>query len=184
MTFNFSYFDAPISNKVPGAVMTLHEIHHLIVNDPALERATLLARQALPDERRFREIKQRSLPYFTPAGVFTYCSREGLLCPCGLFVVDVDHLATEEEAAQLRDALFADRLLQTQLAFVSPGGKGVKTLHPYRLRYDRTVADSLDEAVRNAWAYLKLTYGVEADPANRDISRACFLCHDGGALSR
>ncbi|MFN5784539.1 MAG: BT4734/BF3469 family protein [Flavobacteriia bacterium] len=30
--------------------------------------------------------------------------------------------------------------------------------------------------------YLKHNYRIEADPSGKDISRACFLCHDPNAF--
>lgn len=182
MNYNFSFFNAPISNKKPNGVVILSEIHRIITKDVSLKQATQKVRNLLPDERAFRAAKQRELPYFTPGGVFSYCNREGLLVPSGLFVVDIDHLESAELAADLRDRLFQDPYLSTALAFVSPGATGVKLLLPYRLHHNLTIEESLDKALTAAWSYIAEYYGVEPDKANRDISRACFLCHDEKGL--
>lgn len=105
------------------------------------------------------------------------------MVPSGLFVIDIDHLASTEEAAMWRDRLFADEVLQPDLAFVSPGAKGVKLFVPYRLNLTDTLEQSFDNAVHTAWDYLEWKHGLKADTANADMSRACFLAYDEEAKS-
>ena len=179
-----TYFQAPITNKVPGAVCNLQGLHDFITTDSSLRRCTLQVRAELPDVKRFRAAKQQMLPYVTPGGVFSYCNRRGLLFPSGTFVIDIDHLASPEEAAYWRDTLFADCRLQPELAFVSPGGTGVKLFQPYRTDWGHPLEEGFAHAMHTAWQYLTVTYKLEADKANADISRACFLCHDADAKMR
>ena len=94
------------------------------------------------------------------------------------FVIDIDHLASVEEAAMWRDRLFTDEVLQPDLAFVSPGAKGVKLFVPYRLNLTDTLEHSFDNALHTAWDYLGWRHGLKADTANADMSRACFLAYD------
>lgn len=88
-------------------------------------------------------------------------------------MVDIDHLASLEEAEQLRNHLFEDPYLGTRLAFVSPGGLGVKLFIPG------------DETVRWAMSYIQLLYADtfkgEVDTCGKDIARCCFLSHDSNA---
>lgn len=98
--------------------------------------------------------------------------------PSGAFVIDIDHLASAEEAMMWRDRLFADEVLQPDLAFVSPSAKGVKLFVPYRLTLTDTLENSFDNALHTAWDYLEWRHGLKADAANADMSRACFLAYD------
>ena len=70
-------------------------------------------------------------------------------------------------------AHFEDPYLGTRLAFVSPGGLGVKLFIPG------------DETVRWAMSYIQLLYADtfkgEVDTCGKDIARCCFLSHDSNA---
>lgn len=173
-----SFFNAPITNKVPSGVCSLQALHGYIVNDSQLAGQTGRVRAELADPKRFRRVKQRLLPYVTPAGVFTYCREQDLLIPSGDFVIDLDHLASPGEAESLRDQLFEDEFLNADLSFVSPSTTGVKLFVPYRLHIDKTIEESFDTAMHTAWDYLRLKYGLEIDESNSDLCRACFICHD------
>ena len=107
-----------------------------------------------------------------------------LLFPSGELVIDIDHLASPEEACTWRDTLFADERLCPDLAFISPSNTGVKLFVPYRLSVTATIEWAFDEARRSAWEYLEWRYGLKADTSNADLSRACFLCHDSSAKLR
>lgn len=179
-----SFFNAPITNKVPGNVCSLQSLHAYIVNDTLLAEKTARVRAALSDSKQFRKLKQQILPYVTPAGVFTYCREQGLLVPGGNFVIDLDHLTSADEARDLRDRLFNDDFLLPDLAFVSPSGTGVKLFVPYRLYVDKTVKDSFHLAMHTAWEYLRFKYELQIDKSNADLCRACFICHDGEAKLR
>lgn len=173
-----TFFNAPITNKVPDGVCSLQALHDYIVNNSQLARLTARVRAELPDPKRFRRLKQQTLPYVTPAGVFTYCREQSLLIPSGDFVIDLDHLASPEEAKDIRDRLFHDEFLLPDLAFVSPGGTGVKLFVPYRLHVTQTVEESFDTATHAAWEYIRVKYGLQTDASNADLCRACFICHD------
>ena len=179
-----SFFNAPIRNQIPNAVVNVCWLHAFITTSEWLRERTRLVREGMDDPKRFRRLKQCSLPYVTPAGVFSYRKEECLLVPSGDFVVDIDHLASPEEAVKWRDTLFADERLSPDLAFVSPGGTGVKLFLPYRVSLTDSLEKSFDEATRSAWEYLTWRHGLKPDTSNADLLRACFLCHDPGALIR
>lgn len=178
MNTSFSYFNAPISNKTPDCDINIRSLHRFITTHPQLKEATERVRAELPDKKRFAYAKTHLLPYVTPGGHFAVRSRQGLTLPSGLFVIDLDHLGSFEEACRLRDALAADRNLGAQLCFVSPGRCGVKAFVPIRIHAHLTVEQSLEMALEGYWSYIELAYGVKPDDANKDISRACLLCHD------
>lgn len=173
-----SFFNAPVTNKIPAGVCSEASIHAYITSNKYLKEQTLRVRSEAGNEKLFRIKKQTLLPYVTPAGVFSYCKEQCIVIPSGLFVIDIDHLDSTEEAAAWRDRLFTDEILQPDLAFVSPGAKGVKLFIPYRINLKESVEQAFDNAVHTAWEYLEWRHGLKADTANADMSRACFLAHD------
>lgn len=179
-----SFFNAPITNKVPAGVCSVAGLHAYITSNPQLKTLTAQVRAEEKDVKTLRQKKQTILPYVTPAGVFSYCREQCIVVPSGLFVIDIDHLASAEEAEAWRDRLFADERLNPDLTFVSPGGKGVKLFVPYRINLTQSLEQSFDDALHDAWEYLAWRHGLKADGANADLSRACFLAHDAEAKCR
>ena len=160
-----SFFNAPVTNKIPTCICSVAGLHTYISTNPQLEELTRKVRTGLGDKQVFRKNKQTLLPYVTPAGIFSYCKE----------------LASTEEAAMWRDRLFADEVLHPVLSFVSPGNQGVKLFIPYRINPFLSVEESFDNALHTAWEYLEWKYELKVDRANADLSRACFLSHDGEA---
>ena len=132
MDQQMSYFLPPITNTLPTGNCTLREVYRWITEDKSLETVTNELRAFIREGRvaEYRQLKQRQLPFVTPHGVFSRRKSDALISASGLVVVDIDHLASLEEAEQLRDHLFEDPYLGTRLAFVSPGGLGVKLFIP------------------------------------------------------
>lgn len=128
-----SFFNAPVTNKIPTCICSVAGLHTYISTNPQLEELTRKVRAGLGDKQVFRKNKQTLLPYVTPAGIFSYCKEQCMQVPSGLFVIDIDKLASTEEAAMWRDRLFADEVLHPVLSFVSPGNQGVKLFIPYRI---------------------------------------------------
>ena len=160
-----SFFNAPVTNKIPTCICSVAGLHTYISTNPQLEELTRKVRAGLGDKQVFRKNKQTLLPYVTPAGIFSYCKEQCMQVPSGLFVIDIDELASTEEAAMWRDRLFADEVLHPVLSFV-----------PFL-----SVEESFDNALHTAWEYLEWKYELKVDRANADLSRACFLSHDGEA---
>lgn len=179
-----SFFNAPVTNKIPAGICNVAGLHTYISTDPYLKELTLKVRSELEDKPAFRKKKQTLLPYVTPAGIFSYCKEQCMQVPSGLFVIDIDELASIEEAKMWRDRLFADAALHPALSFVSPGGQGVKLFVPYRIDPFLSVEESFDNTLHLAWEYLEWKHGLKADKANADLSRACFLSYDEEAKSR
>lgn len=173
-----SFFNAPVTHKIPAGICSVAGLHTYISTNPQLEELTRKVRAELGNKQAFRKKKQTLLPYVTPAGIFSYCKEQCMQVPSGLFVIDIDELASTEEAKMWRDRLFADEVLHPVLSFVSPGGQGVKLFIPYRIDPFLSVEESFDNALHTAWEYLEWKHGLNADRANADLSRACFLSHD------
>lgn len=163
------------------------EVYQLITSNEKLAALTLEVRNAAlrGDENACRLLKQQTLPYVTPCGVFTRRRSDCLAESSGLVVVDIDHLESIEEAEILRQKLFDDPYLLPALVFVSPTGRGVKAFVPC------TSVQNASDGIRWAMNYVHCMYdadnlqpGKGVDTSGKDPVRACFLCHDQGALFR
>lgn len=189
---------SPIINKATGErvknatmtplrTVTLDEVYQLITANERLVALTAEVRNAAMqgDENTCRLLKQQTLPYVTPCGVFARRRSNCLNESSGLVVVDIDHLESTEEAEKLRQQLFDDPYLCPALVFISPTGRGVKAFVPCNPE------QSMADGVRWAMSYVHCMYDSEnknpekgVDTSGKDPVRACFLCHDPKALIR
>ena len=156
--YEMSFFNGPITNKVPLTTLGLIEVA-AIVKSKELEPQTVLLRSIIGHEAA-RQYKGTNFPYVTPAGVFSYCSDASLV----------------RHSDGLKQKLIADPRFKTLMAFRSPSGDGLK----WFIEIDLTRCNHRQwfDAVRN---YLMSLYGLspkQADPSVRNESRACFLCYD------
>lgn len=167
--------------------MELSEVYKLVTANAKLAALTLAVRNAVQqgDDSVCRLLKQQTLPYVTPCGVFTRRRSDCIEETSGLVVVDVDHLESNEEAKKLRQLLFEDPYLYPALVFISPTGKGVKAFVPC------APGQSATDGIRWAMSYVHCMYdtdhrnsGKGVDTSGKDLVRSCFLCHDPEALIR
>ena len=185
----------------PYKEITLQEVYKLITSSERLKTLTETVRRATEngDEKVYRMLKQQTLPYVTPCGVFSY--RKSLTGPSGLIVVDIDHLDSRQEAEKLKRQLFDDLLLRPVLAFTSPSGHGVKAFIPYDLARIPDTKQNISENIHWAMNYVQAIYdfhsshpdredkktnhsGKGVDRSGKDLVRACFLSYDEEALIR
>ena len=127
-SFRMSLFMPPISpikDKATGRIVKnatltplrtveLSEVYKLVTANAKLAALTLAVRNAVQqgDDSVCRLLKQQTLPYVTPCGVFTRRRSDCIEETSGLVVVDVDHLESNEEAKKLRQLLFEDPYLE------------------------------------------------------------------------
>lgn len=197
-----SYFRCPIStvrdadgsvisfaSVLPYSNMSVSQLYKIISTDASLTKRTdELRHKTSPNDIRL--FKATALPFVTPFGTFSRRRGDALVNLSGLVPIDVDHLPSYEEACRLRDVIFEDKWLNTQLCFVSPSGLGVKAFVPYRLSGNREADINLcREATLTAMEYVSNVYAPPTedpkrgvDRVGRDLARACFLCHDANAL--
>ena len=187
----------------PYKEITLQEVYKLITSSERLKTLTETVRRAAEngDEKIYRMLKQQTLPYVTPCGVFSYRKSDSLTGPSGLIGVDIDHLDSRGEAEKLKRQLFNDRLLRPVLAFTSPGGHGVKAFIPYDLARIPDTRQNTSENIYWAMNYVQAIYdfhsshpdgedkktnhsGKGVDRSGKDLVRACFLSYDEEALIR
>ena len=163
----FSYFNKPISNTVPSRVATLADVHQLITGD-TYRLATIRYRVAGEDKKK--DLKSKEFDYATFSGIFTKRGEKYLVQHSGLLALDFDNL---EDVETVKIKLISDDNITTGLLFRSPSGNGLKWVIPI----------DIDRASHKEWfqavvSYVRLTYSVEIDASGKDVSRACFLCHD------
>ena len=146
-------------------------------SDQRLAELTLAIRNAAAqgDEITARFLKQQTLPYVTPCGVFTRRRSDCLTEPSGLVVVDIDHLESAEETENLRQQLFDDPYLCPALVFISPTGRGVKAFVP--CLHGQNPAEGIQWAMN----YVHCMYDAEntqpgkgVDTSGKDLVRAYF----------
>ena len=187
----------------PYKEITLQEVYKLITSSERLKTLTETVRRATEngDEKVYRMLKQQTLPYVTPCGVFSYRKSDSLTGPSGLIVVDIDHLDSRREAEKLKRQLFDDLLLRPVLAFTSPSGNGVTAFIPYDLSRIPDNKQNTSENIHWAMNYVQAIYdfhsshpdredkktnhsGKGVDRTGKDLVRACFLSYDEEALIR
>ena len=167
-----SYFNAPITNKVPSRTVTLAEVAQIIRSSQLGLQTQKLRTIRQKDEARL--YKGCNFPYVTLSGVFSYCSDASLVSHSGLLCIDLDGV---EDVEGLKQRLIADGHFCTVLAFRSPSGNGLKWV----IVIDPTTADHKTwfHGVRN---YLLANYDEltdkQVDRQCQNVSRACFLCYD------
>ena len=193
----------PPPTLTPYKEITLQEVYKLITSSERLKTLTETVRRAVEngDEKVYRMLKQQTLPYVTPCGVFSYRKSDSLTGPSGLIVVDIDHLDSRREAEKLKRQLFDDLLLRPVLAFTSPSGHGVKAFIPYDLARIPDTKQNTSENIHWAMNYVQAIYdfhsshpdredkktnhsGKGVDRSGKDLVRACFLSYDEEALIR
>jgi hypothetical protein len=93
---------------------------------------------------------------------------------------------------QLRESIINDKVLCPLLVFISPSGNGLKNYSKnrygfIRLKYQYKRTNTVWQSVNTYFSihYANLitpTVKMEfIDPACKDLSRACFICHDATA---
>ena len=87
----------------PYKEITLQEVYKLITSSKRLKTLTETVRRAAEngDEKVYRMLKQQTLPYVTPCGVFSYRKSDSLTGPSGLIVGDIDHLDVRPHTREL-----------------------------------------------------------------------------------
>ena len=166
----FSLFRCPVTNTYPSRQITLLEAFHLIRGDAYRERTLEL--RSICEPEAAGQYKRKYFDYVTFSGVFSKRSDAALVSHSGLMVLDFDHV---ENMALAKQALVNDpgSVLDIDMMFVSPSGHGLKCVIsidvvklPHKMWFE-TVA-----------LFLKQRYHLELDRSGKDVSRACFLCHD------
>ncbi len=183
----FSYFRAPIKNTKPERETDLQEVHDLITSD--FEVKTIELRN-IKDTDAQKDFKASKLDYVAFGGTFLTRNEAGLKSTSNYFINDLDHLG--EKLPEVRQRIINDSILCPQLVFISPRGDGLKfvvKIDTNVINYSAgtKIMNPIWQAVNSYFAkhYADIIIpnekGEFIDPACKDVSRACFLCHDATA---
>ncbi len=134
--------------------------------------ASLPAKQTRDAVKNATDGLKKKLPAVMWSGTFSRRAADALVQHSGLICVDLDHL--DDRVESIRDLVCADS--HTLGCFISPTGTGLKVI----LRCDP--ARPHIESYRAAERYLLETFGLEIDPACKDVSRLCFVSSDPDAF--
>jgi len=127
-----------------------------------------------PREQK-QQFKALNFEYATFSGVFIYRNARSIVSRSPFLTIDIDGLATMEEARELQNMLCEDTNITTALAFVSPSGLGTKWVVelPEWVK-DAPFRDQFEQVRR----YVGFTYGYDPDKSGSDVCRACYLPWD------
>ena len=164
----FSFFSRPVSNTKPSRNISIPQLYALIKGDRYAKRTEKL--REIFDPKAARAFKANNFDYVTFSGIFSNRADQALEKHSGYMVFDFDHV-TDPDA--LEGKLLFLPGIETQLSFISPSGNGYKWVIEADLN-ELTHQEFFDAVA----SYLWHTLGATVDPSGRDVSRACFLCHD------
>jgi len=172
-----SYIQAPITNKSPASDVTLENVFRGIKENETYKEITQEYREILQkdwEDSEKRKMKASSFDYVTFSGTFSYVSSKNLQRHSGLICIDIDKLHGKEDVEEIRTTLLRDSVIDTVMLFVSPSGLGIKWVVPINVV---TPSEHLEYfKALNSYIYSK--YAIRIDESCKDVSRACFLCHD------
>ncbi len=189
-SYLFSFFSKPIAVLKPLKVINLRELHEIIISDK-YKAITEQARR-INDIAKYRRFKAKEFDYVTFNGTFTNRADNDLIEASGLFVIDIDHIGENLQA--IFERLKNDADITPKLILVSPSGDGLKIV----VRIDKSLI-KVDGSKRMGifWdaanMYFSRHYsdlitpnekGDFIDGACKDVSRACFICHDANSYLR
>ncbi len=184
----FSYFKAPVKNIIPLKEISLDEVYRLIISDD-FKQVTNQFRNIKDDATR-KHFKASNFDYVTFNGVFKARGDVWLKMPSNYFTVDIDHVG--ENLPLLKEKLKVDKVICPQLIFVSPGGDGLKVV--VKINSELIDYAATSKKMGTIWQSINKYFSIEyaelitpteknefIDGACKEISRACFLCHDAAA---
>lgn len=163
-----SFFKAPVTNTRPLRSFTISEIYNYIAGPYYKEETEQL--RSIQDKKKARVFKAANFDYVTFCGEFETRSNDTVKTVSNLLCVDFDHVPDVEGLFNL---LLTDQCFETVLLFRSPSGDGLKWI--IEINRGTLAHDKFFLAVDN---YIQKTYGLQVDKSGKDISRACFICHD------
>ena len=169
----FQFYEAPASTVRSLRTMTLAEVYNFITLD---DRTLVNTRKlrAIDDVKARKKFKAENFCFACFSGTFSYRKDDCLVKHSGLICIDFDHIGKRQQLIETRQKLIADEYFTTQLLFTSPSGDGLKWV----VDIDLAKCDHRTwfRAIAN---YLRATYSLEADSQCVNVSRSCFLPHDG-----
>jgi hypothetical protein len=178
--FGKGYWSKKVQKYVPST-KPLMNVDIPWVGDYVLsERAksqTLELRQmmATATDQQLRDYKLLQFDAVAAAGIFSYGSAAGLVVRSSYIAIDIDNLASTDEAREIQQSLVNDKEMVTALCFVSPKGLGLKWwVELPEWCQNMTFSEQYAALSR----YIGYTNGILADSTGSNVNRLCFLPHD------
>lgn len=167
--------DAVLQTK-PEGVADILSVYQYITSTKAKDAQDALRAMRLTASKEERgDFKKLNFRFVTFRGIFSSRKASALTLLSPYIVIDIDGLPSMDEARQLVRRFSADRYVETALAFVSPGGLGVKWVVEIP---DWLQGQDYKEQYLGLCRHVVLQYGYEPDWGCSDVCRACFLGHD------
>jgi len=136
---------------------------------------TLRSMMGSATKEELADFKKLQFEIVTFNGIFTYRNAYSLKMRSPYVVLDIDDLASTEEARQVQQQLIGDTSVETALCFLSPKGKGVKWVVTLPEWAQSPCFKTSYDMLRH---YVGFSHGIVVDKTGSDVCRACFLPHD------
>lgn len=167
---NISFYLAPATCVHFYKDATILDVYRCITDPKVAKRQTEALRQ-MTDKNQRAQYKRSAFHYCTFSGSFgSNRTNNGLIKHSGLLCLDFDHVRNVDETKR---RLLSDNNFRTLLLFTSPSGDGLKWVIPI----------DLSKATHEQWFcaicyYLQKEHQLIADPACKNVARACFIPYD------
>jgi hypothetical protein len=164
----FSFFKSPVSNTKPTSEMNLEQVHQLITGETYMKITSEIQSESSKEVKG--KLKSACLDYVCFSGTFTKRTNKDLVSYSGYLVLDFDEL---EDPERIRERILQDSSIDLVLLFKSPSGNGLKGIVQTNSK-----KEDHENYFKAYTEYFNQTYGLSIDKSGKDLSRACFLCHD------
>lgn len=112
---------------------------------------------------------KKSLPCFTPSGVFFYRNSNGLTSYSGVICLDLDAIDKPEALKEI-----TKKIPWIWVSFITPSGKGLKIFV-----LTNSILDNFKHTEEEiASCFYKITGGIERDVRSKDLARLQFVSND------
>lgn len=176
----FSFYKAPITNSIPNASINIIQVYQAISGQ--YYKGVTDQYRSILNTPYAATFKANNFDYVTFNGIFSKRRDDALIKPSGYMVLDIDK---QPHFLAIREQIVQDKILQPLLAFISPSNKGVKVVVDIDVGLIQN--NKIPEACEAINLYLAHNYshiiepnekGYYIDQSGKDLSRACFICHD------
>ncbi|MCR4582147.1 MAG: hypothetical protein K5764_01125 [Prevotella sp.] len=167
--------EAVLATK-PQQTQSAEWVYRYIISERARwATETLRSMVGVATREELNDFKKLNFEVATFAGIFGYRNARNLMERSPFMVLDIDDLASTEEARSIQRQLIDDEMVETELCFLSPKGRGVKWV----VRIPEWAQDpNFKMTFQKLQQHAAFELGVTIDKSGSDICRACFLPHD------
>ncbi len=182
--YRFSIFPTGYQNQKGEAVLaakpqqtqTIEWVYEYIISERARwATESLRAMVGQNTKEEISDFKKLNFETATFNGIFSYRNARSLVERSPYMVLDIDDLASTEEARRVQQQLINDPHVETALCFVSPKGRGVKWVVELPEWAQKNVFKSTFQMLSR---HVGFQYGIAVDKSGSDVCRACFLPYD------